>query len=98
MSDWDWKAGDEAQCLLQEPWRDCNNILAPGPSFMSIHIVTKVISVVWHNETFICLAFDEFPFPLCYEASLFRKPEPLELDEEDKEIIDLMKGKEVERV
>ncbi len=96
----DWKIGDDAVCVKPDGWyNNDTGQYDPGPKFMKTYKVVGVNVWVHHetNEEKEMLEFEEFP-NMAFSSEWFMKPQPLELDEDDQEVIDIMKGKEVERV
>lgn len=91
-----WNPGDQAFCI-NSVWRSgMTRQLVSGPKFGHIYLVRDVgFFEEWDTEV---LWFSEFPgngITSSYLAEYFRKLDPLKESDEDKEVIDIMKGLEV---
>lgn len=81
----DWKPGDQAQCIKQGKWNSLVlgiPVVVEGPQFLNVYEVVDIFCP--DNRVFLALA----GFDGVWLADHFRKPDPLELDEDDREVIE----------
>lgn len=85
-----WGAGDLALCLKHVEWKNIYYEPNPGPAKGQILTVQQVL---FHTPLkWTALVFDEFK-PLAHLSEYFVKLEPHQEDEEDREIIKLLREK-----
>lgn len=83
----EWKSGDAAVCVFNGRWVGGDNIVEPGPDYGQIVIINSVIP---KRDGDIYLGFVKWK-PRLYWHEHFRRIPPIEFDEADLQIIDIMK-------